>query len=108
MNLLSRNTAGKNASDLNISIGFKDPLSIPEIKEEYYKIFKNNKEIDFDMILICAIELLEQNPFIAENIASLIRSIHVDEYQDTNEKQYTILKYIFQKNKDINLLFVGM
>ena len=97
----------KIASDLNISIGFKDPLSIPEIKEEYYKILKNNKEIDFDMILICAIELLEQNPFIAENIASLIRSIHVDEYQDTNEKQYTILKYIFQKNKDINLLFVG-
>ncbi len=91
------------------------------IKEKYTKhLYKNqhvmtrytttiieNKEIDFDMILQYSQELIEQNDFIAQNISSIIRSIHVDEYQDTNEKQYIILSSIIKANKNINIIFVG-
>lgn len=91
------------------------------IKESYVKdLYKNqlvmtryitriieNKEIDFDMILQYSQELIEQNCFIAQNIADIIRSIHVDEYQDTNEKQYIILSAIVKANKNINVLLVG-
>lgn len=66
-----------------------------------------NKEIDFDMILQYSQELIEQNGFIAQNISNIIRSIHVDEYQDTNERQYMILAAIVKANTNINVLFVG-
>ena len=66
-----------------------------------------NKEIDFDMILQYSQELIEQNVFIAQNISEIIRSIHIDEYQDTNERQYVILAAIVRANKSINVLFVG-
>lgn len=66
-----------------------------------------NKEIDFDMILQYSQELIEQNVFIAQNLSDIIRSIHVDEYQDTNEKQYVILAALVKANNNINVLFVG-
>ena len=50
---------------------------------------------------------MRRNSFIAENIATIIRSIHVDEYQDTNELQYQIIAQIVSKNRTINVLFIG-
>ncbi|MEL5899445.1 UvrD-helicase domain-containing protein, partial [Clostridium sporogenes] len=99
----------------------KDIADELDIKEKYVKNLYNNqqvmtryitriienKEIDFDMILQYSQELIEQNIFIAQNISAIIRSIHVDEYQDTNEKQYVILSTLAKANKNINVLFVG-
>ena len=52
-------------------------------------------------------DLLRGNKFIAENIAGVIRSILVDEYQDTNELQYMILSQIVKADKSIQVTFVG-
>lgn len=95
------------ASALGIGIGYNDPLSYPSIKSEYIRRLSLNKEIDFDMILNLSDKLLTDFPFIAENISSIMRSIHVDEFQDTNELQYAILAKIVGKNKSINVVFVG-
>ncbi|KJZ84424.1 hypothetical protein ClosIBUN13A_CONTIG146g02241 [Clostridium sp. IBUN13A] len=88
-------------------IGFNDPLNYKEVKEKYIKKLYDNKEIDFNDILDISYELLNKNKFIRENIANIIRSIHVDEYQDTNDLQYKILGEIVHENKSINILFVG-
>lgn len=56
------------ASEIGIKVGYKDPLSFPDIKREYVKRLRENKEIDFDMILDIAYSLLCDYPFIAENI----------------------------------------
>ncbi len=77
------------------------------VMELYIAKIVQNKEIDFDLILQYSLELIEENDFIAQNVANIIRSIHVDEYQDTNERQYMILAAIIKANKNINLLFVG-
>lgn len=95
------------ATSLGIKVGFEDPLSYSSIKLEYDKRLFSNKEIDFNLILDLSDSLLSDYPFIAENISHIIRSIHVDEFQDTNELQYSILSKIVQKNKKINVLFVG-
>ena len=73
----------------------------------YIAKIAQNKEIDFDLILRYSLELIAENDFVAQNVADIIRSIHVDEYQDTNERQYMILAAIIKANRDINLLFVG-
>lgn len=85
----------------------KDLYSNQLVIKEYITKTIQNKEIDFDMILQYSQELIEENDFIAQNISNIIRSIHVDEYQDTNEKQYVILSAIIKANTNINILFVG-
>lgn len=79
----------------------------PEVRKAYHALLLRNKEIDFDLILELALDMVQKCPFICENIAGMIRSIHVDEYQDTKESQYQILAAIIQANRAINLLFVG-
>ncbi|WP_416328063.1 UvrD-helicase domain-containing protein [[Clostridium] innocuum] len=95
------------AKKLGIDVGFKNPLEFDSINKLYHQRLKDNKEIDFDMILEISKYLVTNYQFISENISCLFRSIHVDEYQDTNQFQYEILAAIFKSNKKINLFFVG-
>lgn len=86
---------------------FDDPFQYENIRTEYECLLKEKKEIDFDTILLLSEELLSSCPFISSNIASVISSILVDEFQDTNELQYLILSKIYKANKSITLMFVG-
>lgn len=79
----------------------------PKVKEAYRIQLKENEELDFDMILEYALELLKNHSFILENISKTLRNIHVDEYQDTNNFQYSLLAELVKCNKEINVVFVG-
>lgn len=93
--------------ELDIEIGYNSPFDYPDIEEAYRKRLVDQKELDFDDILLVAFELINENKFISENIAGIVRTILVDEYQDTNEIQYQILSSIVRKNKKIIVTFVG-
>lgn len=96
------------ANNLGITLkAYDNPFTHYEIRSAYNDLLLKNKELDFDLILECSLELLKKNPFISENISSIIRTIHVDEYQDTNELQYSILSEIYKSQNKICLLFVG-
>ena len=86
---------------------YSNPLDTDSIRKAYYEKLKTNKEIDFEQILFFAHKLVNENEFICTNISSVISSILVDEFQDTNDLQYKILSLIYKKNKSISLLFVG-
>lgn len=96
------------AKELGIKLGaFDDPFQTPAVVTAYETLLAANKEIDFEMILRFSEGLSSRCPFICANIASVINSILVDEFQDTNELQYSILAKIFRANKSISLMFVG-
>lgn len=95
------------ADSLGIKGYINDLYDNDTVMSRYCEFIEDKKEIDFDKILEYSLELVEQKEFIASNISRLIRSIHVDEYQDTNEKQYQILSSIIKANNKINILFVG-
>lgn len=96
------------AESLGIHLNYyEDPFQYENIRTEYKCILEKKKEIDFDEILLISEELLASCTFISSNIASLISSILVDEFQDTNELQYIILSNIYKANKSITLMFVG-
>ncbi len=97
----------KIAKSLGVKGYIKDFYNNSNIICEYKKYIIERKEIDFDNILEYSLELLKDNRFIVENISGLIRSIHIDEYQDTNELQYLILSEIIKIKPNINILFVG-
>lgn len=93
--------------ELGINIGYNKPFEYPEILEKYQKKLLDKKEIDFDDILSISFDLVSDKKFIAENISGIIRTILVDEYQDTNELQYKILSSIVMTDKKIQVTFVG-
>lgn len=96
------------AMDLRIAIGFGDrPLNHSEIAQVYKLRLIDNKELDFDDILEVSFHLIDTHPFIGQNIAGILRSLLIDEYQDTNQRQYEIISRITLVNKKIQVMFVG-
>jgi superfamily I DNA/RNA helicase len=95
------------AKNLGISGYINNFYDNDTVMSKYCEFIETRKEMDFDKILEYSLELVEQKEFVAFNISRLIRSIHIDEYQDTNEKQYQILSSIIKANVNINILFVG-
>lgn len=77
------------------------------VVKAYHKMLFDNKEIDFDLILLLAYKILSVNNVVANNIAKIIRAIYVDEFQDTRDLQYQIIGFLTQKNSGIQTLFVG-
>ena len=96
------------AKKLGIHLNSSDnPFQYPAILVEYEALLSAKREIDFEMILRFSKDLLYHYTFICENIGSVINTILVDEFQDTNEFQYSILSKVFKSNPSISLMFVG-
>lgn len=98
---------GEIIEELGIDIGYNNPFEYPEISAKYQKKLLDEKEIDFNDILGISFDLVSDKKFIAENISGIIRTILVDEYQDTNELQYKILSRFVMADKKIQVTFVG-
>ncbi|XBH20571.1 DNA helicase PcrA [Jonesiaceae bacterium BS-20] len=48
--------------------------------------------VDFDDLIVRTVELFQKHPAVAEHYRRRFRHILVDEYQDTNHAQYTLVK----------------
>ncbi len=75
------------------------------IYEEYEKRLIENNLVDFDDLLLLTYKILLNDEDLANKISNKYQYIMVDEYQDTNELQYNLLK-ILSKNHN-NLCVVG-
>jgi DNA helicase-2/ATP-dependent DNA helicase PcrA len=75
---------------------------------EYHKILKQKKYIDFDILLLYSYKLLDQFPKISITLANIFSLICVDEYQDTQDLLYAIIgKIIKAGSGKSNLFLVG-
>ena len=76
-----------------------------EIVLKVYKIYqqrlKNNNSFDFDDLLMMPIKLFKDHPLVLQKYQQKYKYILVDEYQDTNEAQYLLIKMISAKYKNI-------
>jgi DNA helicase-2/ATP-dependent DNA helicase PcrA len=67
------------------------------IIDQYYDNLRANKQVDFELILKYAYELITQNPSVGKILSSLFTHILIDEYQDTKEIQYAIVSAILRE-----------
>ncbi|MBS1517131.1 MAG: UvrD-helicase domain-containing protein [Bacteroidetes bacterium] len=74
------------------------------IYEEYQKALFKNNAMDFDDLLLKPIELFRRYPEILEKYQERFKFILVDEYQDTNKAQYTIVKLLAEKYKNLSIV----
>lgn len=80
-------------------------IEIAKIYKEYEKFLIENNALDFDDIIFNCIELFKVAPDILEKYQDRFKYIMVDEYQDTNNSQYNLVKLLSSKYK--NLCVVG-
>jgi hypothetical protein len=64
---------------------------VRSILDQYRANLFAERQIDFELILHYAYELIVQQPSICVLLSSLFSWVLVDEYQDTKEIQYAIL-----------------
>ena len=67
---------------------------IGEVYIEYNKRLRENNSMDFDDLLLKPIELFNNNVRILQKYKKMFKYILVDEYQDTNNAQYEIVKIL--------------
>src|SRR5699024_3198407 len=60
-----------------------------------------NNSLDFDDLIMQTSELFDQNPDVLEKYQEKFQYIHVDEYQDTNEAQYKLVKQLGAKYRNV-------
>ncbi len=74
------------------------------VYEMYQKRLKENNAIDFDDIINYTIKILMDNPDILEYYSDKFKYVLVDEYQDTNKAQFTLVTMLASKNGNITVV----
>ena len=84
----------------NLFLTFQDK-HVANIYHKYQDVLRRNNTIDFDDLLKLPVELFMDNDEILDKYQERYRYILVDEYQDTNEVQYKMIKLLAQKYRNI-------
>lgn len=77
---------------------------IATVYELYQKRLRENNAIDFDDIINYTIKIMMENPDILEYYANKFQYVLVDEYQDTNKAQFTLITLFASKNGNITVV----
>jgi len=76
----------------------KHPV-IKGVLKTYWGTLRDERKIDFELILFCAYQLIKKNPSISVLLGSIFECVLVDEFQDTREIQYAILASILKASQ---------
>ena len=79
--------------------------TVSKVYAEYEKQLKANNALDFDDLLVKTVELFSRFPDVLHNWQERFRYIMVDEYQDTNNVQFEIVRMLSERYG--NLCVVG-
>ncbi len=77
---------------------------ISTIYELYQKRLRENNAVDFDDIINYTIKILMENPDVLDYYTNKFKYVLVDEYQDTNKAQFTLVTLFASKNGNITVV----
>lgn len=83
------------------SLGDYRQSIIARVYTQYQKKLKENNALDFDDLILKTVELFLLRVDTRNNYHERFRYILVDEYQDTNTAQYTLVRLLSQKYGNI-------
>lgn len=72
---------------------YRDEI-VKRIYRRYQELLLANNAVDFDDLLLWTAYLLEENSDVRERYAKRYEYVLVDEFQDTNLAQYTLLRHL--------------
>lgn len=74
---------------------------IAAVYSGYVKRLKENNALDFDDIILKALELLAEHNDVLDYYRRKFKYVMVDEYQDTNEPQFQLVRLLSSYHKNI-------
>lgn len=81
------------------------PEMFPDVYAEYQKRLQEYQAVDFDDLLMLTVRLLREFPEVRHYYQQRWQFVLIDEFQDTNESQYQMVRLIVEKHG--NLCVVG-
>jgi len=75
--------------------------TVAKVYTGYRKALQSANALDFDDIILLTVRLLEQYPDVLEKYRRRFRYIMVDEYQDTNHKQFRLVELLAGGSRNI-------
>ena len=78
---------------------------VADCYDQYQRELRRNQSVDFDDLIMLTIRLFEESEETLHYYQNKFHYIHVDEYQDTNTAQYTLVNMMAKRFK--NLCVVG-
>jgi DNA helicase-2/ATP-dependent DNA helicase PcrA len=75
--------------------------SIAAVFQQYEERLRKNNALDFDDLLIKAVRLLRDVQEVRERYNNQFRYLLVDEYQDTNSLQFSLIRLLTEKQQNI-------
>ena len=88
-------------SEAKASAQLKIYQQIADVYEKYEAYLLKNNLVDFDDLLLLPYKILNQNEELAKEISQKYQYLMVDEYQDTNELQYKLLRKLCSTHSNI-------
>jgi DNA helicase-2/ATP-dependent DNA helicase PcrA len=101
----SAKNAMQNPAEYEASAHYPFQKNVAKVYELYEKRRKEAKALDFDDLLLEAVNLLQNNAEIRAKWRNHFKHIMIDEYQDTNAAQYQLVKLLV--NDERNICVVG-
>ena len=83
----------------------KVPRAVKEAVNQYYDLLDSKKYLDYTMIIAQAVAELSNNAILQEKISDQLKYLVVDEYQDVNPLQETLIRQLHDLGA--NLCVVG-
>lgn len=99
-----------NVNELRYHISLMKHFNINNFKEgsreeKIYKLYQKklieNNLLDFDDLLILLLKLLKENTDVRNQLQEQFQYILIDEFQDTDDLQYEIVKILGSKHKNV-------
>ena len=95
----------RDAEAYGADVGSLFEQTVADVYELYERELHRMNAMDFDDLLVRAVNVLELFPEVRERYASAFRHVLVDEYQDTNHAQYRLAQLLAGEHR--NLAVVG-
>ncbi|MDA7510855.1 UvrD-helicase domain-containing protein, partial [Verrucomicrobia bacterium] len=104
LSLLSRYRNGGEQAELMFA-DEKNRAMAEHIEERYASALKACNAVDFDDLILLTLKLLREHTDVLEACRERYRYVMVDEYQDTNAKQFELVNLLTKEHR--NLCVVG-
>ncbi len=72
-----------------------------KVYERYQKELERTNALDFDDMIRLTVKLLQEFPAVLEKYQDFFQYVMVDEYQDTNALQYTLIHLLTKKHGNV-------
>lgn len=75
--------------------------AVKRIYKRYQELLRDSNAVDFDDLLLMTANLLDKFPDVRDKYAQRFRHVLVDEFQDTNQAQYTLIKHLSSAHRNV-------